>query len=85
MAALNRKGNLHISLHTHTGQRAWRFFLEGFDEVLRLRLLHLAINATQATANADLFPNIYSFHAPDTLSNMELWILAGATSVYPKR
>jgi hypothetical protein len=72
MATLNRKGNLYIPLHTHAGQRTWSFFLKCLDEVLRLGLLHLAINLTQATTNADLFLNIYSFHIPNTLGNTGL-------------
>jgi hypothetical protein len=46
VATLNGKGNLYIPLHMHTGQRTWSLFFKCLDEVLRLGLLHLAINLT---------------------------------------
>jgi hypothetical protein len=63
VAALNGKGNLYIPLHTHTRQRTGSLSFKCFDWVLRLRVLHSAINFTQSTANADFFLNIYSSHA----------------------
>jgi hypothetical protein len=72
IATLNGKRNLYIPLHTHAGQRTWRLFLKCLDEVLRLGLLHLTVNLTQATTNADLFLNIYSFHIPNSLGNTGL-------------
>jgi hypothetical protein len=65
VATLNRKRNLYIPLHTHTRQRTRSLSFKCFDWVLRLRVLHSAINFTQSTTDADLFLNIYSFHAPN--------------------
>jgi hypothetical protein len=62
MATLNRKRNLHVLLHTHTGQSTRSFLFECFDGILRLRVLYLAVNFTESTTNADLFLNIYSSH-----------------------
>jgi hypothetical protein len=63
VATLNRKRNLYIPLHTQTRQRTRSLSFKRLDYVLRLRVLYLAINLTQATANAGLFLNIYSSHA----------------------
>src|SRR3972149_1649031 len=63
VATLNRKRNLYIPFHTHTRQRTRSLFFKCLDYVLRLRVLYLAINLTQATANAGLFLNIYYSHA----------------------
>jgi hypothetical protein len=62
VATLNRKRNLHVPLHTHTGQRTRSLSLKCFHGILRLRVLYLAVNPTQATTDADLFLNIYSSH-----------------------
>jgi hypothetical protein len=63
VAALNRKRNLYIPLHTHTGQSTQSLLFKCFDGILGLRVFYLAVNPTQATTDADLFLNIYSFHA----------------------
>jgi hypothetical protein len=66
MATLDRKGNLYIPLYTHTRQRMWSLSLKCFDYVLRLRVLHAAINFAQSATDADFLLNIYSFHIPNT-------------------
>jgi hypothetical protein len=58
VATLNGKRNLYIPLHTHTRQRTRSLSFKCFDWVLRMRVLHSAINLTQSTTNADLFLNI---------------------------
>jgi hypothetical protein len=63
VATLNRERNLYIPIDTHTRQRTRSLSFKCLDYVLRLRMLHSAINFTQSAANADLFLNIYSFHA----------------------
>jgi hypothetical protein len=62
VATLNRKRNLHVPLHTHTGQRTRSLSFECFDGILRLRVLYLAVNFTESTTDADLFLNIDSSH-----------------------
>jgi hypothetical protein len=64
VATLNWKRNLHVPLHTHTGQSTRSLLLKCFDGILRLGVLYLAVNFTESTTNADLFLNIYSFHVP---------------------
>jgi hypothetical protein len=64
VAALNRERNLHVPLHTHTGQSTRSLLLKCFDGILRFRVLYLAVNFTESTTDADLFFNIYSFHVP---------------------
>jgi hypothetical protein len=44
VATLNGKGNLYIPLYMHTGQRTWNLAFKCLDYILRLGLLHLAIN-----------------------------------------
>jgi len=62
LATLNRKRNLHVPLHTHTGQRTRSLSFKCFDGILRLRVLYLAVNFTESTTDADLFLNIHSSH-----------------------
>jgi hypothetical protein len=62
VATLNRKRNLHVLLHTHTGQSTRSLLFECFDGILRLRVLYLAVNLAESTTNAGLFLNIYSSH-----------------------
>jgi hypothetical protein len=62
LTTLNRKRNLYISLHAYTRQGTGSFLFECLDYVLRLRVLHLAIDLAQATTNTDLLLNVYSFH-----------------------
>jgi len=62
VATLNRKRNLHVPLHTHTGQRTRTLLLKCFDEILRFRVLYPAVDFTESTTNADLFLNTYASH-----------------------
>jgi hypothetical protein len=62
VATLNWKRNLHVPLHTETGQSTRSLFFECFNGVLGFGVLYLAVDSTESAANADLFVNIDCCH-----------------------
>jgi hypothetical protein len=66
MATLDRKGNLYITLYTHTRHRMRSLSFKCLDYVLRLRVFHATINLAQSATDTDLFLDIYSSHVPNS-------------------
>jgi len=63
VATFDRERNRHIPLYMHTRQRTWSLSPKCLDYVPGSRVLYLAVDFTQSTANASLFFNVQSSHA----------------------
>jgi hypothetical protein len=63
MAALDGEAGLAPPFHADARQGARAFSLKGFYDILGARMLHLAIDATESTADANVLSDVDLLHS----------------------
>jgi hypothetical protein len=64
VTTLQAEGKVTLLFHKDASKRLRILFLEGLDDIFRLRMFNKAVDLTEATSDTDFFFNEDAFHSP---------------------